>query len=106
MIKSMVVDTVNTEILKVPAGAEYLVSVFFLCNTNTGSLTDKVDVFLVPSGGTVGVGVQILSQLEVTPSDTVTFSAERVALNAGDSIVAKSASKMVTMTVSYVDVSV
>lgn len=103
MLTNSMIGTGYTGILTVPADTEYIATVMFLCNTSD-SINDIIDVHLVPAGGTPVTSNKILSNLLVQAGDTFTLESEKVALGAGDKIVAKSSSAMVALTVSYIKV--
>jgi hypothetical protein len=72
---------------------------------NYSGASHTVNVYAVPSGGSVGSGTQILSNLSIASGDTYIMSNERLVLGAGEALVANAnASSAITATVVYTGV--
>jgi hypothetical protein len=86
-------------------------TVMLFCNLNPRDLSDpsagiqKLDIFVVPSGGTPTPVNKIGNQIPVEASDTIVFSTERIVLSQGDRIFASTTnSGQISATVSYVKI--
>jgi hypothetical protein len=83
------------------SGESATVCIFF-CNTN--GTAETLDVYAVPSGGTAGIGNQIIDTLTINAGDTYIMNIEKIVLSNGDSIQAVATTgNVVTATVSYVN---
>lgn len=101
--------TTDTTIVTVPAGKKYALTTLIICNNGlndgTGSNDTKVDVHVIPDGQTIGSTNRILNDLEIGAADTFTFSAERLILEEGDTVVCVGASPTnLSATLSYLEV--
>ena len=101
--------TTDTTILTVPSGKKYALTTLLICNNGindgSGSNDTKVDVHVIPNGQTRSDRNRILNDLEIGSADTFTFSAERLILEAGDSVVLIGAAPTVlSATLSYLEV--
>jgi hypothetical protein len=88
-------------------GRTNAVTTIALCNTaapdpaneTTGAVT--VNIYIVRSGKSYGLGNKIVSSLNIPAGETVFFSEERIVLENGDSIVVEpSVNNVVSVTVS------
>lgn len=88
-------------------GRTNAVTTIALCNTaapdpaneTTGAVT--VNIYIVRSGKSYGLGNKIVSSLNIPAGETVFFSEERIVLESGDSIVVEpSVNNVVSVTVS------
>lgn len=101
--------TTDTLLLTVPSGKKYALTTLLICNNgiNDGSGTNdtKVDVHVIPNGQTRSDRNRILNDLEIGSADTFTFSAERLILEAGDTVVLIGvAPTVLSATLSYLEV--
>jgi len=71
------------------ASADTAVTVIYLCNINTSTPDGDavVDVYVVPSGGSVADRYKIYSQLAVKGGDTYVIDTEKMILENGDEII-------------------
>jgi len=96
-------STSNTTMLTVPAATRYAIISIISCNisVSTASLT----LYIIPSGQSASNRNLILKAVNIQASDTFTLNAERIVLDAGDSIVAvASADPALNLTISYLEV--
>ena len=99
---SQKLTTTTASILSGTSIQNKAVTCIYFCNT-TGS-TVSVNLFAVPSGGTV-TNCIIYNSLAIAASDTAIIDMEKIILDAGDSVQANcSVNDAVAMTVSYVGI--
>lgn len=70
------------------ASGDTAVTVIYLCNVNTSTPDGDatVDVYVVPSGDTVGEEHKIYTQLQIRGTDTYVIDTEKLILENGDRI--------------------
>ena len=79
------------------------VTVMMFCNLNT--TIEYIDIYVVSSGDTTADVNKVAQQIPLDPSDTFTFSTERLVLSPGDRIWASTTTNNeVSVTVSYVTI--
>jgi ATP-dependent protease ClpP protease subunit len=100
-IQNTNVTTVASNIFA-PSGDSVVVTAYF-CNYSNATKT--VNVYAVPSGGSVGSGTQILANLSISSGDTYIMTNERLVLGAGEALAANAnANSSITSTVVYTGV--
>lgn len=96
-------STSNTTILTVPANTRYAIISIISCNISVS--TAALTLYIIPSGQSASNRNLILKSVNIQASDTFTLNAERIVLDAGDSIVAvASADPALNITISYLEV--
>jgi hypothetical protein len=113
-IANLLIDGSQQAILTVPTDKQYAILSLVVCNTaaadNTGANDSTFDLYFVPaniSQGSTQIGAQtkIASAVTVAGSDSFTFDAEKMVLEAGDRIVLEGTSPYnLSATVSYLEV--
>ena len=79
------------------------VTVMMFCNLNT--TIEYIDIYVVAAGDTAIDANKVVQQVPLDPSDTFTFSTERLVLSPGDRIYASTTTNnQVSVTVSYVTI--
>jgi len=79
------------------------VTVMMFCNLNT--TIENIDIYVVAAGATAIDANKVVQQVPLDPSDTFTFSTERLVLSPGDRIYASTTTNnQVSVTVSYVTI--
>ena len=109
-IQSVAIATTNTTIFT--ATGNKMIATMIFCNTATptGSNPDPnttyLTIYLVANGsGGASTTNQIVNALMIPAGETVFFDTERIVLQSGDTIVAKSASPaVISCTISTVDI--
>lgn len=97
----------NTQIANIPTTIfssvnENAVTTIFFCNTSD-TVDTELDVYVVPASGAYGIGTQVMSNLSLPHSETFVFDVEKLILEDGAKIWAKSSvDGIVTSTVSSV----
>lgn len=99
----------DTNLVTVPAGKKYALTTIIVCNNgiNDGSGTNdtKVDIHVIPDGQSKSDANRIINDLPIDSADTFTFSAERLILEEGDTVVCVGASPTVlSATLSFLEV--
>jgi len=99
----------DTTLVTVPAGKKYALTSIIVCNNgiNDGSGTNdtKVDIHVIPDGQSKSDANRIINDLPIDSADTFTFSAERLILEEGDTVVCVGASPTVlSATLSFLEV--
>jgi hypothetical protein len=99
----------DTTLVTVPAGKKYALTTIIVCNNgiNDGSGTNdtKVDIHVIPDGQSKSDANRIINDLPIDSADTFTFSAERLILEEGDTVVCVGASPTVlSATLSFLEV--
>ena len=84
-----------------PSIGNTAVTYFALCNYGTGNVT--ANVYVVPSGQTIGNSNILVNQIVISPTDTflLYIGAEKLLLGNGDSIQSSANANTVTSTTSY-----
>jgi hypothetical protein len=102
-IRNVNIESTQTTILY-QSTSSYAVTTIFFCNQS--AVTDcTLDVFVVPSGGFANSGTQVLKTLSLPKTETFVFEAEKLILDAGESIHAQaSVDKIVIGTVSVLSI--
>jgi hypothetical protein len=73
------------------------------CNLNT--TIENIDIYVVAAGDTAIDTNKVAQQVPLDPSDTFTFSTERLVLSPGDRVYASTTTNnQVSVTVSYVTI--
>lgn len=99
MINNVTISSSNTELLK--AKIQAAVTTIIFCNT--GSSEDTLSVYVVKNGGTPNSSNTIISNLKVVNDDTFVFDTEKLILEKGDSVVAKSNNGTISATISVME---
>lgn len=87
------------------AVGEQAVTTMFFCNQSV-STDCALDIYVVPAGQPVDSGTQIIKSLPLAKTETFVFDAEKLILEAGDSIWSQSTiDQIVTATISSVQTS-
>ena len=103
-IKNETLDTVGKDIFICPTNEEHAVTCVVFCNHSAS--TQSINVYAVPSLGTVSVASQIIKNLSIPASETFTFDTEKFVLGSEDRLhVIASANSSITATVSSMRVS-
>jgi hypothetical protein len=101
-ISNTTLSTGNTLIFT--ATGDQMIATMIFCNTDA-SYSHSINVYLVPSGQSVGTSNMIINQLAIPAGDTVFFDTERLVLGTGDHIYATvSNGTSVVCTLSWVDI--
>jgi hypothetical protein len=80
------VETTNTTIFT--SSGSNAVNLLLFCNTET-SLSAKLTVYIVPNGSVLADVNTIIKNAIIPPSETLSFSSEKLILSNGDAVVAK-----------------
>ena len=88
MITTANLTTTNNTTVYTSSG-ESGITTLIICNHHA-SIDAIVDVYVVPSGNSVGDANQILKSLTIVASDTFVMDMEKLVLSNGDFIVVKS----------------
>jgi hypothetical protein len=102
-LKSTILSDQTDIVLQVANGQQYAITSMFFCNTTSHNTT--IQVHLVTGGSTFSDYNKIISDLLIAPGDTFTFDTEKIILDSGDSVQAKSdPTASISVTLSYVRV--
>jgi len=101
-ISNTLLTTGNAQVIYTSSGST-VVSLMYFNNQNASAQT--INVYAVPSGGTVGGNTQIYSSLQLASKDTYVTDWEKLVLANGDALYANaSANVSVVATVSYIGI--
>jgi hypothetical protein len=102
-LRSTILTAQTDIVLQVEQGQQYAITSMFFCNTTNRD--SSIQVHLVSGGSTASDFNKIISDLIITPGDTFTFDTEKIILDSGDSVQAKSnPTASISVTLSYVRV--
>ena len=102
-ISSTAVTTATTAAAIYTSSGASAITVLFFCNRH--SSTEYINLFAVPSAGTISDNNQILSNLPIPAGDTFMFDVERLLFDTGDKLHANtSTANKVTATISYTSI--
>ncbi len=101
--------TTDTTLVTVPAGKKYALTTIIVCNNGiddgAGTNNTKVDIHVIPNGQSKSDANRIINDLPIDGADTFTFSAERLILEDGDTVVCVGTSPTVlSATLSFLEV--
>jgi hypothetical protein len=103
-INNQTLSTIGDNLFLCPSDTEYAVTCVVFCNYSVATVT--INIYAVPSGGSVSDASLVIKQLELPASETFTFDTEKFVLNDGDRIHATcSADNAVSSTISTMRVS-
>jgi len=100
-IQSVLIDTQDTELLAVPAGLRFAVTVIMVCNTATPDPLDETanstsfDLHFVKQGSPIDDINKVINSVQLPAGETFTFDTEKIILDAGDRIILNSDSPTV-----------
>lgn len=78
-----------------------VITLGYFCNTDT--VTQYVNLFLVPNGGSADMSNIIYSNVSITPNDTMIVDKEKMILDNGDALYANaSANSVIVTTIGYI----
>lgn len=103
MIVNKNIPTTGSTVLQSQPGQSLAATALFFCNVDE-NIADSVTIFLVQAGSSASGLNIIVNNHTVPPSDTLIFEYEKLILENGDSIVAKSKSGLIVATCSYMDI--
>ena len=110
-INNVNVGIANTDLVTVPTDQKYAITTILVCNTYVVNPSDKnegktsFDLHVVKNADTVSNKNKIVSQLELTASETFTFDTEKLILDAGDKVVINGESPTnLSCTISWLEV--
>lgn len=87
-VSTMILGTSPTELLIGEQNVQKAIIGFSLCNFHTASV--KINVYVVPSGGTPQNSNLLLKEIDLAASDTCIFDGFKIILNNGEKLVATS----------------
>lgn len=109
-IESIAIDRLDTDLLTVPAGIRYAVTVIMVCNTATPDPNDEsanltnFDLHFVKQGNIPSDINKVINKVQLPAGETFTFDTEKIILDAGDRIVVSGESPTVlSATVSFLE---
>lgn len=80
------------------------VTTVFFCNTDN-TTADDITIYLIPAGASAASSNMIVNQKAIPAGDTLIFEYEKLILENGDMILAKSSKGLITSVCSYMDIS-
>jgi|TARA_Y100000385_G_C13053292_1_gene620833 hypothetical protein len=109
-IQSVLIQTIDTVLLEVPAEQRYAVTVIMICNTATANPADDTenltnfDLHFVKQGNAIGNLNKVIGSMPMTAGETFTFDTEKIIIEGGDRIIVNCDSPTVlSATVSYLE---
>jgi hypothetical protein len=103
MIVNKNIPSTGSTILQSQPGQSLAVTTVFFCNIDA-NMTDNLNVYVVQAGTSTSNSNMIINTQQIPATDTFVLDAEKLILENGDSLVAKSLNGVIVATCSYMDI--